>query len=66
MHGPVHKYDLNYLYSRSHFSRLLQAFAKTLIYYLSQKFGYASKIINPAINGFIPNYTSIHFHTFDH
>ena len=28
IHGPVHKYYLNYSYSRSHFSRLPQAVAK--------------------------------------
>ena len=28
IHGPVHKYDLNHSYSRSHFSRLTQAVAK--------------------------------------
>ena len=28
IHGPVHKSDLNYSYSRSHFSRLPQAVAK--------------------------------------
>ena len=27
IHGPVHKYDLNYSYSRSHFSRLPQSVA---------------------------------------
>ena len=36
IHGPAHKYDLNHSYSRSHFSRLPQALAKTLIYRLSQ------------------------------
>ena len=28
IYGPVHKSDLNYSYSRSHFSRLPQAFSK--------------------------------------
>ena len=37
IHGPFHKSDLNYSYSRSHFSRLPQAVAKKLIYRLSQK-----------------------------
>ena len=43
IHGPVHKYDLNYSYLRSHFSRLTQAVVKKLIYCLSQKFSYASE-----------------------
>ena len=55
IHGLVHKYDLNYSYSRSHFSRLPPAVAKKLIYRLSQKFCNPSKIIDPVINGFSPN-----------
>ena len=31
IHGLVQKYDLNYSYSRSHFSRLPQAVSKKLI-----------------------------------
>ena len=37
IHGPVHKYDLNYSYSRSQFSSLPQAVAKKIMYSLSQK-----------------------------
>ena len=55
IHGPVHKYDMNDLYSRSHFSRLPQAVAKKLIHCSSQKVSYASKIIDSFINGFITN-----------
>ena len=58
--GPVHESDLNYSYSRSHFSRLPQAVAKKLIYVLSQKVSYSSKIIYPVINGFSPNDVSNH------
>ena len=54
-HVPVQKSDLNYSYSRSHFSRLTQAVAKIIIYRFSQKVSYASKIIDPVINGFSPN-----------
>ena len=50
IHGPVHKYDLNYSYPGSHFSRLPQAVAKKLIYFFSRKFSYASKIIDLVIN----------------
>ena len=55
IHGPVHKYDLNYSYSRSHFSRLPQKVAKILINLLSQKVSNASKIIDPDIAVFSPN-----------
>ena len=66
IHGPVHKSHLNHSYSISYFILLPQAVAKNIIYRLSQKFSYASKIINPVINRFIPNDESIHFHTCDH
>ena len=33
IHGPVHKYYLNYSYSISHFSRLPQAVSKKLFYH---------------------------------
>ena len=37
IHGPVHKSDLNYSYSRSHFSRLPQAvFVKTNLAFVSE------------------------------
>ena len=64
--GSVHKSDLNYSYSRSHLSRLPQAVAKKLIYCLSRKVSYASKIIDLVINGFIPNYESSHLHICGH
>ena len=32
IHGPVHKSDFNYSYSRIHFSRLPQAVAKKLLF----------------------------------
>ena len=40
IYGPVHKADLNHSYSRSHFSRLPQAFSKKN-YCLSQKVNYS-------------------------
>ena len=33
---------------------------------MSQKVSNASKIIDPVINGFIPNYESSYLHIFDH
>ena len=62
IHGPVHKSDFNYSYSRSHFSRLPKELANKLIYGLSQTFSYASMLIDPVINGFSPNYVSSNFH----
>ena len=50
IHVRVHKYDLNYSYSRSHFSRFPQSFAKKIIHRLSRKVTYASKTIEPVIN----------------
>ena len=38
---------------------------KKLIYRLSQKIGYASKIIDPVINGFSPNAISSHLRICD-
>ena len=64
IHGPIHKYDLNYSYSRGHFSRLPQAFAKNNVF-LSQKVSYDSKIIDPIINGFSPNEVRNNFHIYD-
>ena len=66
IHGTFHKPDLNYLYSRSHVSRLPQVVTKQLIDRLSQKVSYASKIIDPVIIEFIPNDLSIHLHICDH
>ena len=66
IHGPVHKSYSNYLYSRSHFSRLQQAVAKKIFYHLSQKVSYSSKIIDPVINGFSPNEATSHLHNCDH
>ena len=66
IHGLVQKSHLNSSYSRSHFSRLLQAVAKKIIYCLSQKVSNFSKIIDPVINGFITNDEFIHFHICDH
>ena len=66
IHVLVHKSCLNYSYSRSHFSRLPQAVSRKIICSLSQKFSNASKIIDPVINGFIPNDESGYFHICDH
>ena len=65
-HGPVHKSNLNYSYSRSHFSWLPRVVSKKLIYSLSLKVSCASKIIDPVINGFSPNELTSHFHIYDH
>ena len=66
IHGPVHKYDLNRSYSRSHLSRFPQAVAKKLIYSLSQKISDASMMIDQAINGFSTNEVKIHLYIFDY
>ena len=66
IHVPVHKSDLNYSYSRSHFSRLPQAVSKEIINPLSQKFSNASMNIDTDINGFIPNELKRHLHIGDH
>ena len=66
IHGPVQESDLNYSYLGSHFIRLPKAVAKTFINYFSQKNSYASKIIDPVIDEFIPNDESSDFHIFDH
>ena len=66
IHGPFHESYLNYSYLRSHFSRSPQAVAKKLINRLSQKVSYASKIINPVIDGFNPNDESSHLRICDH
>ena len=65
IHGLFHKYDLNYSYSRSHFNRLPQVVARKLMYSLSQKVSYASKIIDTVINGFSPHEVIIHLNICD-
>ena len=55
IHVPVHKYDLKFSYSRSHFSWLPQEVAKELINHLSHKYSYAYLKIDPVINGFSTN-----------
>ena len=55
MHVPVHKYDLNYSYLIIHFSLLPQSVTKEIIKHSSQKFSYASTIIDLGISGFSPN-----------
>ena len=66
IHGPVHKSDLNYSYSRSHFSRSPHKVSKKLIHCLSQKVSNASKIIDPVIDIFSPNNESSHLQICDH
>ena len=66
IHGPVYKSNFIYSYSRSHFSWLPQAVAKKLIYFLSQKDSYSSKIIYPVLNGFSTNEVISHLHICDH
>ena len=65
IHEPVQKSDLNYSYSRSHLSRLSQAVAKRLIFWLSRKVSYASKIVDPVINGFSPHEVRSNLHICD-
>ena len=65
IHGPVKKYDLNHSYLRSYLSWLPKSVAKTLLYCLSHKFSYDSKIIDPVNNGFIPNEVTSHLRTCD-
>ena len=65
IHVQFHKYDFNYSYSRSHFSRLPQEVAKK-VYCLLQKVSYASKIIDRIINVFSTNYASSHLHIYNH
>ena len=55
IHGPVHKYDLNYSYSRINFSRLPQSAVKKIIYRLSQKASNDSKTTDTVINRFSTN-----------
>ena len=62
IHGPVHKYDLNYSYPRSHFNQLPQQVTIKLIYRLSHKFSYASKIFDPVINEFSTDEVKIHLY----
>ena len=65
IHGPVNKSELVFLYSRSHFSGLPQAFLKGLINHLSQKVSYASMVIDTVINVLIPNEERSRFHICD-
>ena len=65
MHGPVNKYELNFLYYTSHFSRLPQAVDQTIINSLSQKFSYDSIKIYPVMNGFSTNVVRSHFRICD-
>ena len=63
IHGPIQKSDLYYSYLRYHFSWLQQAVAKNI--FLSQKFSFDFKIIDPVDNGFSPNEIIINFHIYD-
>ena len=66
IHGPDHKSDLNYIYSRSHFSWLTEAVAKELTNCLYQKVSYDSIIIDPVVNGISPNEVKGRLHICDH
>ena len=66
IHGPVHISDLNYSYSRSHFSRLPQAVAKELLNRLSHKVSYTSMKIDIFICVFTTNEVRNHLHICDH
>ena len=65
IHIPVHKFDLNYSYSISHFSRLPEAVAKEIINRMSNKVMYASIKFDPVINGFNLNEVKIQFHIYE-
>ena len=62
INGPVHKSGFDYSYLRINLNRLPQAVAKNSIHCLSHKVRNASKIIDPVINVFSPNYESSHLH----
>ena len=66
MHGPVNKYELNFLYYISNFSRLPHAVAQILINRLSQKVSYYSMEIDPVMNEFSPNEVRSHMQIFYH
>ena len=60
IHGQVHKSDLIFSKSRSHFSWLPHAVPKGLINCLYDKCSYDYIIIYSVINGFSPNEVKIH------
>ena len=69
VHGPVHKSDLNYSYSRSKFSRLTQAVSKKVsknYFVLSHKVSCAYMTIYPVNNGCITNEVTINMNISDH
>ena len=66
IHGPVHKYDFIFSYSRSHFIQLPQAVSKRLMNILSQKVSYAYIMIDPVINWLSPNEEKIQLKICDH
>ena len=66
IHGPDHKSDLNYIYSRSHFSWLTEAVAKELTNSLYHKVSYDSIIIDQVVNRFSPNEVKVRLHICDH
>ena len=66
---PIYWIDISHYkisYSIIHFSRLPQTFSKGLINRLSQKFIYASMMIDPVINVFSHNLAKIHLQICDH
>ena len=63
IHVPVRKSDLDYSYSRSHFSQLPQAVAKILVF-LSRGVSYAFKKFDPVINIFIPHEVISHMYSY--
>ena len=66
IHGPVHKYGLEFSYSISHFSWFPQVVYKVLSVHLSHKFSYSYIMIDTIINGFIPNEIKMYLSIFDH
>ena len=66
INGPVNKSELKISYSKSHFSRLPQAFYKRIINRLSHKVSYDYITIDSVIYGFITNKLRSDLHIFDH
>ena len=64
INGPVHKSNLNYSYSRSHFSWLPQAVAKILFFTCLRNVSYNFKLVDPVINEFIPHDVRSHLQIF--
>ena len=65
IHGPVRKFDLNYSFSRIHFSRIPQEADNFLTNRLYHTVSYTPTNIYPVINEFSPNEVKRHLHICD-